>query len=33
VFLENEECKSIELESLEIDEFSMGEETVDFCIV
>ena len=33
VFLENEECKSIELESLEIDEISIGEAPVDFCIV
>jgi hypothetical protein len=33
VFLENDECKYVDLESLEIYEFSMGEEPVDFCIV
>ena len=33
IFFENEECKSIELESLEIDEFSIKEEPVNFCII
>lgn len=32
IFFENEECKCIDLESLEIDEFSIGEALVDFCI-
>lgn len=32
IFFENEECKCVDLESLEIDEFSMGEEPVDFCL-
>jgi hypothetical protein len=33
VFFENEECKSIELESLEINGISMKDTPVDFCIV
>lgn len=33
IFFENEECKCIDLESLEIDEISIGETPVDFCIV
>jgi hypothetical protein len=33
VFFENDECKCIDLESLEIDEISIGEALVDFCIV
>jgi len=32
VFFENEECKCIDLESLEIDGISMRESPVDFCI-
>jgi hypothetical protein len=33
IFFENDECKSIELESFEIDGISIREEPVDFCIV
>jgi len=33
VFMENEECKYIDLESLEIDEFSIGDIPVDFCMM
>ena len=32
IFFENEECKCIDLESLEINGFSIGEAPVDFCI-
>lgn len=32
IFFENEECKCIDLESLEIDEFTICESPVDFCI-
>jgi hypothetical protein len=32
IFFENEQCKCIDLESLEIDIISFGEEPVDFCI-
>jgi hypothetical protein len=33
VFMENEECKHIDLESLEIDCISIGEAPVDFCVI
>jgi len=33
VFFENEECKYIDLESLEIDGISIGEAPVDFCVM
>ena len=33
VFMENEECKYIDLESLEIDGISMRESPVDFCLI
>ena len=33
IFFENEECKYIDLESLEIDGISMGEAPVDFCMM
>ena len=33
MFFENEECKYIDLESLEIDGISMGEAPVDFCMM
>jgi hypothetical protein len=32
IFFENEECKCVDLESLEIDEFTICESPVDFCI-
>lgn len=32
IFFENDECKCVDLESLEIDGISIGEEPVDFCI-
>ncbi len=32
IFFENEKCKCIDLESLEIDSISFEEEPVDFCI-
>jgi WD40 repeat protein len=33
VFFENEECKCVDLESFEIDGFSIGESPVDFCVI
>ena len=32
IFFENEECKCIDLESLEIDKFTICESPVDFCV-
>jgi len=32
IFFENEECKSIDLESFEVDEFSIKKESINFCI-
>jgi hypothetical protein len=33
LFFENEECKCIDLDSLEIDGISIGESPVDFCVI
>jgi hypothetical protein len=33
VFFENEKCKCVDLESLEIDGISMRESPVDFCMM
>jgi hypothetical protein len=32
IFFENEECKCIDLESLEVDKFTICESPVDFCV-
>ena len=33
VFFENEECRCVDLDSLEIDGISIGESPVDFCVI